>query len=256
MSSYNEFFYDELRDGSLSSARTVVPIVLSLIGPKKVESIVDIGCGIGTWLSVFKENGVQKITGVDGPWVKESQLLIPKEDFTPKDVEKPFSLDKKADLAVCLEMAEHVDAKHAPKLIETLTSIAPVILFSAAIPFQGGSHHVNEQWPQYWADLFAERGYLPVDCVRRKIWDNKSVSFFYSQNIFIYVSEDAIPHYPGLAAEITAGNGGTLPFVHPHKYLYYANRWELLVPVLGKIPPSILHKAKKMLGKLKKWRGK
>lgn len=250
---YDDYFYEELKGGSLSSARVIVPLVMDFT---HAQSVIDIGCGIGTWLSVFKERGVKNITGVDGPWVSEDALLIPKESFTTKDVEKKFSINAKVDLAVCLEMAEHIPATQASTLVETLCSMAPVILFSAAIPFQGGVRHVNEQWPDYWAKYFAELGFIPVDCIRRRVWDDKRVSFFYAQNIFIYVSKKEIERFPRLVEEITAGFGTTPRLVHPHKYMYYAERWELIVPFLGKIPPSILHGAKRILAKLKHLRKK
>jgi hypothetical protein len=155
-----------------------------------------------------------------------------------------------------LEVAEHVQAPFATDLVHVLTSIAPVVFFSAAIPLQGGVHHVNEQWPGYWAKLFAERGYIPIDCLRRRTWDDKRVSFFYSQNMFIYVAQDVVSRYPRLAEEIAAGFSSTPALVHPHKYLYFGERWELIVPYLGKIPVSILHKGKRILTRFASFRRK
>ncbi|MCT7423352.1 hypothetical protein N4A85_24765, partial [Escherichia coli] len=86
-------------------------------------------------------------------------------------------------LAVCLEVAEHVSDKNSRQLVESLTNAAPVILFSAAIPLQGGVHHINEQWPAYWQERFKERGYVPVDCLRRRLLGNPQIAFFYAQNI-------------------------------------------------------------------------
>lgn len=245
---YNNSFYEEFIDSSRLSASVVVPLVMNLVKPK---SVVDVGCGIGIWLSVFKEHGVKKITGVDGLWVDQKLLAIPKESFLGIDVTEAFSLNARADLAVCLEMAEHVPASVAENLVKTLTSIAPVVLFSAAIPHQGGAGHVNEQWPAYWTALFKKNGFVPVDCIRRKIWEDKRVSWFYAQNMFIYVSADAVKHYPGLETEIAAGFGSSPALVHPYKYTYFAERWELIVPLLGKIPPSMLHAAKRSLSRLR-----
>jgi SAM-dependent methyltransferase len=241
---YSNAFYEEFKDSSRLSASVVVPLVMDLVRP---NSVVDIGCGIGIWLSVFKEYGVQKITGVDGPWVDQKLLAIPKEHFIAKDISEEFSLDIKADLAICLEMAEHVPASVAENLVRMLTSIAPVVLFSAAIPHQGGSGHVNEQWPEYWAALFKKNGFIPVDCIRRKIWEDSRVSWFYAQNMFIYVSSNALTKYPALTTEVIAGFGSTPTLIHPYKYLYFAERWELLVPFLGKIPARVLHAAKRTL---------
>lgn len=243
---YSKVFYDEMKVSNLTSARKIAPMVIDILKPK---SVVDVGCGTGVWLKAFGERGVRDIFGIDGDWVKEDMLVIPKESFKSADIEKPINLDKKADLAVCLEVAEHIPHGAAGILIDNLTSIAPVILFSAAIPFQGGSHHVNEQWPEYWREHFEKRGYIPVDCIRRRVWDDKEVSFFYAQNILMYVDKSKLSSYPALEAEIRDGNGNAHALVHPYMYVYFAERWRMLVPFLGKISPKLLHIAKRVIGK-------
>lgn len=246
--SYSQYFYEEMKDSSLASARAVVPLVYNFTNNPR--SVVDIGCGTGNWLKAFQEQGVQDITGIDGSWVKEEMLVIPRDRFIPKNIEERFTFDGKADLAMSLEVAEHVPADQAANLVRVLTSIAPVVFFSAAIPMQGGARHINEQWPEYWAKLFAAEGYVPVDCLRRRVWDDSRVSFFYAQNMFIYVAKSAISNYPLLAQEIEAGFSSTPALVHPYKYLYFGERWESIVPYLGKLPPSLLHAGKRFLKKL------
>lgn len=249
MTSYSKEFYNEMEDTNLVSARVVVPLVIDLVNPK---SVIDIGCGTGLWLKAFSENGVREITGIDGSWVDKKMLVIPEQAFVSKDLEQPLNIDKKADLVVCLEVAEHLDSTKSEQLISSLVEMAPVVLFSAAIPFQGGAHHVNEQWPDYWAKIFKEKGYIPVDCLRRKIWGDNRVSFFYAQNILIYVDKNKLDKYQKLKKEVEAGHHEALPFVHPHMYLYYAERWRLIVPFLGKFPPKLLHAVKRILGKLRR----
>jgi SAM-dependent methyltransferase len=242
--SYTTEFFDEMVETNLSSARVVVPHVMDLVNPR---SVLDIGCGEGVWLKAFMEAGVAQVQGVDGDWVKNARLQFPEQQFLVADLTEPVSLDKKYDLSVCLEVGEHLPDSASATLVKSLTEAAPVVLFSAAIPLQGGSHHINEQWPAYWAAKFAAEGYVPVDCIRRKIWDDKEVSFFYAQNIFMFVRKDELSRYPKLQAEIDAGNDAALPLVHPHMYLYYAERWRSVVPLLGKFPPGFLHAMKRLL---------
>lgn len=242
--SYSTEFFDEMVETNLSSARVVVPHVMSLLSPR---SVADIGCGEGIWLKAFLEAGVTSVQGVDGEWVQKERLQFPAKDFMAADIKEPVVLDKKFDLAVCLEVAEHIPDSAANTLVKSLVSAAPVLLFSAAIPLQGGSHHVNEQWPAYWAEKFAAEGYVPVDAVRRHVWDDKCVSFFYAQNIFIFAKKDLLSQYPKLQEEIASGHGNALSLVHPFMYLYYAERWRTVVPFLGKFPPSLLHFVKKLL---------
>lgn len=244
--SYSEKFYEEMETSSIASAEVIVPIVMDLVSPK---SVIDVGCAEGRWLSVFSKAGA-KVFGVDGVWVKPEQLIIPKEQFQSIDIEKPFTLNRATDLVVSLEVAEHLPESSADGFIESLVKLAPVVLFSAAIPMQGGSHHINEQWPEYWSEKFSKHDYIPVDCIRRRVWDNKKVSFFYAQNIFIYVKKSELKKYPKLQAEVNAGDNTVLSLVHPQMYLYYAERWRLLVPFLGKIPVPVLHRLKRILSRL------
>ena len=93
---------------------------------------------------------------------------------------------------MCLEVAEHLPAKSAPDLIQSLVRLAPVILFSAAVPLQGGLHHVNEQWPTYWRELFQEHHFQMLDLIRKEIWKDPRVKSWYRQNIFLLVRSDLI----------------------------------------------------------------
>lgn len=106
----------------------------------------------------------------------------PPRSISSKD-SKPF------ELAQSLEVAEHLYQEYAPNFVKLLTSLSDVVLFSAAIPYQGGVHHVNEQPPAYWAELFAKEGYVCIDCLRERIWEDDSISTWYRQNIMIFVHE-------------------------------------------------------------------
>lgn len=232
----------------MASARAVVPLVLDLISPK---SVVDIGCGVGTWLSVFAEHDIA-ITGIDGEWIQPEQLHIPSEHFISKeDLTKLEGLALHADLTTCLEVGEHLPGHAAAGLVATLTAIAPVVLFGAAIPLQGGTHHVNEQWPAYWAAHFKKHGYVPVDCIRRHVWLDERIEYWYAQNTFIYVREDMLPHYPKLQKEIAAGFGTSLPLVHPKKFLYVAERYKLFEPFVKLLPGSLVRASKRILSAIR-----
>jgi 2-polyprenyl-3-methyl-5-hydroxy-6-metoxy-1,4-benzoquinol methylase len=227
--SYNSFFYDSHVDEALKSAREVVPLIIELIDPK---SVIDIGCGRGAWLKVFKEMGVSKIRGIDGNWVKAKDLLIAKGEFAAADLNKPLDIDEKFELVVSLEVAEHLPCGCAEQFVESLVNCGPVIVFSAAIPFQWGANHVNEQWPEYWAKLFRKKGYHPVDCVRKKIWDNKNVEYYYAQNTLIYATKDAIYQNEKLLREFEKGDCEVMPLVHPRKYLLLAKNMNKLVRLM------------------------
>jgi SAM-dependent methyltransferase len=198
---YHDGFFDLHEQGALESARVIVPILLSIVKP---TSVIDVGCGRGTWLKVFQENGVKTIRGLDGRYIDRLKLLIDPIYFSPVDLSEPLEIDGQYDLAVCLEVAEHIAPKNSRPLIRTLTAAAPAVLFSAAIPGQSGTDHVNEQWPSYWKELFAERGFQMLDPIRRHILLDTRVEWWYRQNIVLFASEVAISKDTVLRKEETA----------------------------------------------------
>lgn len=233
---YNPEWFKKQKKSALESASVIVPIVMDMVAPK---SVVDIGCGMGAWLSVFKNAGVTDILGLDGDWVVRSELCIPEASFKQVDINASFTVGRKADLAISLEVGEHLPDSSANILVKNLVETAPVVLFSAAIPQQPGTGHINGQWPQYWAKHFKNYGYIPVDCIRRRVWENPKVGYWYAQNAFIYVKESELGRYPKLKKEVDNGFSTTLALVHPERYRY----------ALQSLPP-FLFRAKRKLKKI------
>src|SRR5437868_4403150 len=165
-SPYDKKFYAGKDEGSYRSAMVVLPLVFSSIAP---SSVVDLGCGTGTWLRAADELGVHDYLGYDGPHV--TQLSIPQTQFRVADLTRPIPAERKFDLAICCEVAEHLPESAAATVVASLTSLSDDVLFSAAIPRQGGVHHVNERWPDYWQVLFVGRNYSAYDFIRPQIWN-------------------------------------------------------------------------------------
>ena len=176
----------------------IVPIVLEYVDPR---SVIDVGCGLGTWLLEFHRRGVSGMLGIDGDYIDRSLLSIPRDRFRAIDLSEPFKLAETADLAISLEMAQHLPASSAASFVRSLAALAPVILFSAAAPKQGGVHQINEQWPDYWAESFHDWGFAAVDCIRDRIWENEDVAWWYAQNMMFFVDREHLLERPVLAAE-------------------------------------------------------
>jgi SAM-dependent methyltransferase len=206
---YDRTFYKSFRNLSHSSAREIVPLILQLI---PVASVCDVGCGDGTWLQVFREQRVTDIVGIDGEYVTRDLLQIPVSDFQPMDLRHRISLARRFDLAISLEVAEHLPESRAASLAEDLTRLAPLVLFSAALPGQGGRDHVNEQWQTYWAAMFSQYDYTFCDVVRPKIWKNRRIAYWYRQNILLFCDRRSLETSPELAA---SAHSLRLPLVHP-----------------------------------------
>jgi SAM-dependent methyltransferase len=216
MKDYKPAFFSALNASWSRSAEVVVPLIIDLINPR---SVIDIGCGTGSWLAVIKTHHIDDVLGVDGPWVPDKSLRIPKSCFLARDLTKPIDIERRFDLAISLEVAEHLDRDCARSFVDTLVKLSPVVLFSAAIPYQGGTHHVNEQWPDYWAELFGEHGYVAIDCIREKIWKNEEVDWFHAQNMFVFADRQQLVTNPKLQQAFERTKISQLCLVHPKKYL-------------------------------------
>lgn len=189
----------------------MAPMILELVS---AGTMVDVGCGVGPWASVFQGLGVEA-WGVDGEWVDPGQLLIAQERFVVADLSRGVAMDRRFDLAISMEVAEHLPETSADGFVASLTRLAPVVVFSAAAPMQGGTGHVNEQWPAYWAAKFAAHGFAPIDCLRRRVWNEGEVAWWYAQNTIVYVSEEGRARNPALRALGVEKAGEVLPLIHP-----------------------------------------
>jgi len=223
VSIYQDDFYVDLHKRTLYPAETISDIIFDVIPP--VHSAVDVGCAVGSWLSVLRKKGVSEILGIDGDWVNTDFLEIPRECFRPCDLSKPFSAGRKYDLALSLEVAEHLPAASAKSFVASLTSLADILVFSAAIPFQGGTNHVNEQWLEYWNELFGTHDYEGVDCIRRKIWNDTKIPFWYKQNLILYVHKRRMND---LRLDLQEGDYKPLSLVHPEQYLSSKVAWRIV----------------------------
>jgi hypothetical protein len=213
---YSSAFYDETLLTSMRSANEVVPLILDLTGAK---SVIDLGCGTASWLHVFQKNGVERVCGVDRDSLSKANLQIDAANMVQRDLTEDLNIGETFDLSTCLEVAEHLPAECAAKIVDNLTQLAPMVLFSAAIPHQGGTNHINEQWPEYWAQLFAAKGYRVVDCVRDAIWQNEDVAYWYAQNLLLYVREDVLAANERLSEMAKMTNPARLTLVHPKVYI-------------------------------------
>ncbi|PMB53174.1 hypothetical protein CEN39_05900, partial [Fischerella thermalis CCMEE 5201] len=220
--SKNMNFIHTLEIHNTKAAKEIVPRIIDLLHPK---SVVDVGCGLGSWLSVFEDFGIKDIVGIDGNYVNRSLMYINEDKFIPYDLKKPLELNRKFDLVISLEVAEHLPENAAEPFIKSLVSLGDFILFSAAIPNQGGQDHVNERWPNYWQNLFRNFGFELYDCIRLHIWDNQNIEYWYRQNIFLAVKRGT--NFFGKSEEAKLLN-----LVHPELYELRIKQLDFLDPIL------------------------
>ena len=217
---YDDEYYDALHMGAVRSAAAVVPFVQDIFAARRV---VDLGCGTGAWLAAFRAHGATRTLGVDLPppdnGVAVSRAFA-STDFLAWNLIDPLRIKKRFDLAVSLEVGEHLPRHAADTYLDSLVRLAPVVLFSAAIPDQGGEHHENEQWPAWWATRFFKRGYLTFDYLRTHFWDDLRVETWYTQNMLLFVRETEVGRYPKLPKIDREAAALPQALVHPRWWVF------------------------------------
>jgi len=221
MQPYQPEFFEGFADVSKLSAATLLPFVLGLLKPR---SIVDVGCGEGYWLAEAHRLGVDDFLGLDGDYIDRTKLAIPTERFKVADLQSGVTIDRRFDMAMSLEVAEHLAPDRADSFVADLCKLAPCVLFSGACPHQGGTGHLNEQWPAFWADKFASLGYLTVDIIRLRFWNQPALAWWYSQNAVLYIHSDATRALAALDAGKPDIYARPLPLVHPSMLARHVKR--------------------------------
>jgi SAM-dependent methyltransferase len=225
---YGQDFFNYIEHGARRSAQAIAPLLLQVL---PIRSVLDVGCGRGVWLDVWRSAGVEDVFGLDGGYVDPGSLLVPRRCYAAADLAKGFRLNRSFDLAQCLEVAEHLPTGAADSLVDSLVSHSKLILFSAAVPGQGGEHHINERPLQYWRDQFARRGYLAVDFVRPAISGDRGIEPWYRYNSVLYASRDSIPQLP---QEVRSGELAPDQPLADGRSLW----WRLRCAAIGRLPPS------------------
>ena len=167
---------------TLKGPQAALPVILEIT---RAKSLLDVGCGVGLWLKAAQALDITDVFGVDGVAIPPEQLTIACALFRQQDLTRSWSLGRRFEAAICLEVAEHLDERSAVVLIAALTAHSDCVIFGAACPGQPGQHHVNCQWPAYWQKLFNDHKYVCTDEVRWRIWDDERIEPWYRQNIFI-----------------------------------------------------------------------
>lgn len=184
---YDDNFYKDREKQTAYAAQRILKIILENMGDKRIQSAVDVGCGVGTWLNqIHLTCKTDDVWGYDGAYVNKGYLMIPLEHFRPYNLEERIITDRRYDIAISLEVAEHLSPNRAKSFVEDLCLLADTVLFSAATMFQGGTGHKNEQRLNYWIEKFQVFGYEPIDVIRPVIWDDVKIPVWYRQNIMLF----------------------------------------------------------------------
>lgn len=210
---YNGGYYSNRDDRTRYSAELILSRVLDVL--PHVCSAIDMGCGVGTWLSVAQAKGVDRVDGYDGPWVTRENLEISADSFHENNLADQLAITRDYDLGISLEVFEHIPAKAADELLEQLSAHCRFLLFGAAIPQQGGTGHVNERPQSYWHRVICDQGFVAYDLIRPAIWSDPRIPYWYKQNPLLYVRSEEVSALPESVAPYRVGEQTLLDVIHP-----------------------------------------
>jgi len=197
MTVYDSTFFTAIRPGVQRSAKVVVSHLVDWwYRVDDSMSVLDVGCGEGHWAEEFADRTGCRVLGVDSGQGAGS-VLGPNE-YCELDLAATLAAGEPLpggfDLAVCLEVAEHLPPELSDVLVRELCRAAPVVLFSAAVPGQPGLEHVNCQWQTVWAERFEEAGFYVSQGIAWDLWEDSRVEWWYCQDMFLAWQPGVLPH--------------------------------------------------------------
>jgi hypothetical protein len=212
---YDSAFQNMAATGSAYAARRIISAMRTVL---PVQSVIDFGCARGTWLREWQAQAVDDVIGVDGGYVDRSKLEIDQRCFVVHDLAAPLNLGRRFDLAQSLEVAEHLPPARAATFVADIVAHAPVVLFSAAPPGQGGENHLNEQPATYWQGLFLDHNYVAIDCFRPLLARESGIPDWYRYNIILYVQRSSMEQIAPFARQFQLRDGELISDPSPLPY--------------------------------------
>lgn len=161
----------------------------------KPKSVIDLGCGSGIYLKYFFTEPGVKIIGIDGSKKTKDVFILPQNYLKIFDLRSPLNLKTRYDLAICIEVAEHIDESKSQMLVDNLCRCSNIVLFTAAPRGQGGTHHINEQPKKYWIKKFSQCGYkydLDETKLIAKELEDQKVTWWLYKNLMIFKKDEPL----------------------------------------------------------------
>ena len=165
-----EYYASVVEGPAASSARTISDSIVAEFNPKRV---VDVGCGTGALLEALQERGCEvfglEYSNAGLSYCRARGLNVAKFDLEHDIFEHS---GQEFDVAISMEVAEHLPESTANSYINLLTRLSPAIVFTAAPPGQRGSDHVNLQPAAYWIAKYRDRSFEHLEEPSRR-WQER-----------------------------------------------------------------------------------
>jgi hypothetical protein len=195
-SQYDDSFFGDAYATSYLSAQLILG---HLNEHFRFNSVVDVGAGVGAWSRAALEMN-KTVTSIDGEWVSEIPGKFSRLNYIFQNLNNKVSTNSQHDIAVCVEVAEHLLPERSQGIVADLCKLAPVVVFGAALPRQGGAGHINCRPHSFWIKAFSENKYTAIDLFRPKFWYDGRVGPWYSQNTYLFVAPEKLNQFVGFSS--------------------------------------------------------
>ena len=187
---YDKRFFENTLKLEGPSARAFVRIIIKHFKPR---SVIDVGSGIGIYLKEFEKQDIE-ILGFDGaPDAVKHSLVGDKIHL--HDLSKPLELNRRFDLCLCVEVAEHLPKTSANTLINSLVRLSDTHIFTAATPGQGDLSigHINEQPHAHWKAKFREHSFAYISKLTEELREEmikEKVVWWVTKNLMLFQKDE------------------------------------------------------------------
>jgi SAM-dependent methyltransferase len=183
---HGSYFDTDVEPAAARASKVIADSVMRDIAP---ASFIDVGCGTGALLAEVAARGVN-VLGLeysDAGIERTRQRNIDARRFDVR-YDSVAHLPR-FDVVCCTEVAEHIPARFADRLVDSLVSLGDRVIFTAATPGQGGVDHVNEQPHVYWLEKFTSRGFrfdARTSASWRDEWHRAGIQDWYWKNVMVF----------------------------------------------------------------------
>ena len=192
---YDDSFFGDAYATSYLSAK----LVLSHLNEHfEFDSVVDVGAGVGAWSRAALEMD-RTVISIDGEWVAGIPGKFDRLNYIFQDLNNQVTTACPHDVAICVEVAEHLLPERSLGFVADLCKLSPVVVFGAALPRQGGAGHINCRPHSFWINAFAEKNYTAIDFFRPKFCYDGRVGPWYAQNTYLFVAPENLAQFAGFA---------------------------------------------------------
>ncbi len=158
----------------------------------KPNSVLDLGCGVGSYLEGFLNAGCKNLLGIELSFSDVEKYIVEdiRSHIIEGDVTTSLNLNRKFDCVISFEVGEHIAPYGTEKFIDNLILCSDrYIILTAAPPGQRGTGHINLRSKDFWIESIVSKGFLYREDLVEKYrvkWKEFNVEKYILNNLMVF----------------------------------------------------------------------